>query len=479
MGQRKDSHRNYEVIVSDGLRLRRFALTRLRLQTAVGLGGLLALAAATAVVGWSYERGRNQRMEAKVAALEQQIDQGREHNRVLAGDVRAAVERARDVGRAVGTLHLAFSSMFDSDALAEIEARDPHVQTYRLRLEELVERSAQVQNSLTRIANEMAVGGVLEAPGLAASSMREALASDKRTLAEMRQRLQNWGVDGTSVRGKAMTEAGAAIQEAMRELGELEDDLAQQITRDRESLFGGPVPIVCFIDLDRGMARLVADYMDTLRQSEQLSMEVLSAIEESYQRTGLGGGHPLLGDSPAFSEAGENMARATRGVQELADAFLSLPLGSPMDAFNVSSGYGTRPDPFTGRPRPHEGVDFAAPTGTPILAPAPGTVTHAGALGSYGIVVDVDHGDGIVSRYAHLSRASVAKGDEVGRDTKLGRVGSTGRSTGPHLHYEILVEEEPVDPKQFILAAAPSEDCDTPPTAAVDDEKERADDAHS
>lgn len=117
----------------------------------------------------------------------------------------------------------------------------------------------------------------------------------------------------------------------------------------------------------------------------------------------------------------------------------------------VSSGFGYRRDPFTGRARLHKGMDFGANRGTPVYAPADGVVSFAGREGGYGKIVSIDHGYGIVTRYAHNSRLLVKSGQRVKRWEKISEVGSTGRSSGPHLHYEVRLNGVPVDPEKYIL----------------------------
>ena len=129
----------------------------------------------------------------------------------------------------------------------------------------------------------------------------------------------------------------------------------------------------------------------------------------------------------------------------------SLPTGLPIQGeFRVSSGFGIRNDPFTGLLAMHEGLDFTAPTGTPVVAAAPGTVTRSSFEGSYGQVIEVTHAEGFMTRYAHLSRRRVVEGQVVERGTQLGDVGSTGRSTGPHLHYEVFRKDRPLNPLQVL-----------------------------
>ncbi len=133
-------------------------------------------------------------------------------------------------------------------------------------------------------------------------------------------------------------------------------------------------------------------------------------------------------------------------------AALGLPWGQPIANAPISSGFGARLDPFLGRPAIHTGIDFRAPRDYPARAVAAGTVTAAEWNGSYGNMVDIDHGNGVVTRYGHLDSIAVRVGDNIAAGAKIGRVGSTGRSTGPHLHYEIRLDGEPVDPMRFLAA---------------------------
>ena len=121
----------------------------------------------------------------------------------------------------------------------------------------------------------------------------------------------------------------------------------------------------------------------------------------------------------------------------------------------VSSPFGYRADPFLGRLVLHPGVDLVQDYGSDGHATAGGRVIHAGPMGGYGDMVEIDHGNGLVTRYGHLSEILVAEGQEVTAGALLGRLGSTGRSTGPHLHYEVRVDGEPVDPERFLAAGAP------------------------
>ena len=131
---------------------------------------------------------------------------------------------------------------------------------------------------------------------------------------------------------------------------------------------------------------------------------------------------------------------------------LMTPTQQPLPGADVGSRFGWRIDPFTGRQALHTGLDFQAETGTPIGAAAGGVVVTADAHAQYGQMVEVDHGNGLITRYAHASRLLVKKGDLVKRGQRLALVGSTGRSTGAHLHFEVLVQGVPQDPHKFLVA---------------------------
>jgi murein DD-endopeptidase MepM/ murein hydrolase activator NlpD len=127
-----------------------------------------------------------------------------------------------------------------------------------------------------------------------------------------------------------------------------------------------------------------------------------------------------------------------------------LPSLIPVEGAGMTSNFGYRIDPFTGANSMHEGVDFSAPTGTTILASASGKVIKAEGEAGYGNMVDVDHGNGLVTRYAHASKLLVKEGDLVVRGQPLAEVGSTGRSTAPHLHFEVRLNGVPQNPAKFL-----------------------------
>jgi len=132
---------------------------------------------------------------------------------------------------------------------------------------------------------------------------------------------------------------------------------------------------------------------------------------------------------------------------------ISIPSIKPISTFTFTSAFGVRSDPFHGYAAMHAGIDLASPTGTPIYATADGMVDRADWFGGYGNMVDIDHGKGIATRYGHMSRIVAHAGDRVKRGDLIGYVGSTGRSTGSHLHYEVRIDGHAVNPIPFLQSA--------------------------
>jgi murein DD-endopeptidase MepM/ murein hydrolase activator NlpD len=156
----------------------------------------------------------------------------------------------------------------------------------------------------------------------------------------------------------------------------------------------------------------------------------------------------------AFQEAYLRASAVLEQMTQLLTGMRHVPLITPVSGpqFERTSGFGARVDPFTGRYAFHPGLDFAGPTGAVVRATAPGRVMWAGARGTYGKLVEINHGYGIHTRYAHLSSVTVQVGAWVAEGTPIGKLGSTGRSTGPHVHYEVWYDDVVRNPRKFIEA---------------------------
>lgn len=211
------------------------------------------------------------------------------------------------------------------------------------------------------------------------------------------------------------------------------------------------------LGLDRFEKELAPRALATLRTPEPKPVEPMTLRDVSPVESGLGG--PLL---PAFPPAegngfDEHLVRADRALLRAGNSqtvLKRLPLARPLPSdHDITSSFGTRLDPFTRGLAMHSGIDFRAPTGTAVRATAPGKVIEAGYNGGYGRMVEIDHGNGLSTRYAHLSSILVSEGDVIRAGQVLGSVGSTGRSTGPHLHYEVRIDDDATDPMRFLRAS--------------------------
>jgi murein DD-endopeptidase MepM/ murein hydrolase activator NlpD len=162
-------------------------------------------------------------------------------------------------------------------------------------------------------------------------------------------------------------------------------------------------------------------------------------------RSGGGQGGPYIAlDGPRAAELEKNRQEALRKLAKM------LPLRAPLNHYEIDSPFGPRIDPINHHASFHPGLDLGAPYKTPVYSTAAGTVVFTGAREGYGRTVEISHGHGIVTLYAHLHRILVARGQKVGAHVEVGELGSTGRSTGPHLHYEVDVDGTPLDPAKFM-----------------------------
>ena len=188
---------------------------------------------------------------------------------------------------------------------------------------------------------------------------------------------------------------------------------------------------------------------------------------EPGKAPGRGGPAPTLSRDLSVDEFGSLLSELSHAVEERSDQLTVLeallvstsinkkflPSLAPVDGGWLSSSFGWRIDPFSGQKSFHEGLDFPSESGTPIVAAASGKVIFADVHPQYGKMVEVDHGNGLVTRYAHASRLFVKEGDFILRGQKIAAVGSTGRATGPHLHFEVRLNGVPQNPGRFLLSA--------------------------
>jgi murein DD-endopeptidase MepM/ murein hydrolase activator NlpD len=221
--------------------------------------------------------------------------------------------------------------------------------------------------------------------------------------------------------------------------------------------------------------------LERVEQQQQAALQALETRTERRARrirsvlTDLGLGEARIARAPAASTAGTGgplipipppspeasaferqvfrVQSVLREQDRLTQIVGQIPLGRPhAGELELSSGFGARLDPFLRSWAMHSGIDFRGATGEPVFASGGGRVSHAGSMGGYGLMVEIDHGNGLSTRYAHLSRIETKEGETVRAGHRIGRVGSTGRSTGPHLHYETRINGDAIDPMRFVRA---------------------------
>ncbi len=208
------------------------------------------------------------------------------------------------------------------------------------------------------------------------------------------------------------------------------------------------------------LARVDAGQRATVLRLEAIARARLDRAEIALRTLGIPANTAARG-GPALPPA----LRAPRGdtllarlddtltrMAELEELVAALPSSMPAAQMSLSSAFGVRHDPFNGTPTMHAGLDFTGAHGEPIRSAARGTVRFVGTMGGYGNVVEVDHGHGIVTRYAHLSSFTTRPGAAVEAGDHIGRMGSTGRSTGTHLHFEVRMDGAAVNPRRFLEA---------------------------
>ena len=197
-----------------------------------------------------------------------------------------------------------------------------------------------------------------------------------------------------------------------------------------------------------------ADVVAPLRAAQDAKPSALGTGDAQFRQ--------LFSDWRSFDRIAAPLASAAIAtVPAIVSATaVSIPSRMPVETVRLSSSFGMRNHPVLGGRRAHNGVDLASPTGTPIVATADGVVSRAEWFSSYGLYVQLEHGAQIETRYGHMSRLNVSAGQQVRKGDVIGFVGSTGRSTGPHLHYEVRIAGAPVNPVPYMesaeLAQAPA-----------------------
>ncbi len=279
-------------------------------------------------------------------------------------------------------------------------------------------------------------------------------------------RLSAWGLNLLVVFGVLALIGGAfTVRRQTRNLGspahveaveggraELQTELVN-LNQSMESLFQGLLEAQSIAVKARSVVGLhptpaVADTADLLQSAEV----AVAALDDTALASA------MLSSAVQVDEALHEARALKTSFREIvhnmdaeASVWARIPSIPPVNARRISSGFGLRRDPFTGQLAWHKGLDLSSPKGTPVRAPAEGRVLRAGRYHGYGLLVEIDHGNGIHTRYGHNSRLLVHPGQMVRRGQVISYVGQTGRASAPHLHYEVLLHGTEVDPQPYVL----------------------------
>ena len=209
------------------------------------------------------------------------------------------------------------------------------------------------------------------------------------------------------------------------------------------------------VQIESNQMAEVSELREQLRTQSKEVGKILTSIgikTDPAPQFGIGGPLQEMSDVKDFDSHLLALETSLDYYDKLTAKLRAAPIGTPVNNPVVSSLFGTRIDPFTGRQAMHSGIDFKAKSGTTVLATGYGKVVKAGRHGGYGNMVEIEHENGLTTRYGHLKKVLVKKGQIVSTGQKVGKVGSTGRSTGPHLHYEVRKSDHAINPVKFLRA---------------------------
>ena len=198
----------------------------------------------------------------------------------------------------------------------------------------------------------------------------------------------------------------------------------------------------------------IAKVEDVIRRTG-LKLDKVVPVDPK-QATGQGGPFEALLPDMMLNDEDDalrvELSRRLERWEQVVGVYASLPISKPLKKYTITSPFGTRVDPINGRRSVHNGLDLAGPYKQEVTATAPGVVTFAGRRTAYGRVIDIDHGHGLVTRYGHLAKIKVKVGQKVDLGSVIALLGSSGRSTGPHVHYEVRYNDKPINPSKFMKA---------------------------
>lgn len=326
----------------------------------------------------------------------------------------------------------------------------------------LVEQNDNLQRHLREVEQRLANA---ESERMRASVMHETLVDRLRKID-----LQVRGIASNSPDIKAVVATlEQSIVEAMAERGRLAVE-GDRLAGERDSLKAE------IRELERRQGAINVSHEATIVQLSERTQAGIEGLKRLIGRTGLDADKVVAEQSPGgiggpFVPAANKknkdkdkdddkghanlvgLGSQIGRLEEMRKLLRSLPVGAPLESYNLMGTFGVRHDPFSGQLAMHNGLDLAAPMRTPVMTTGPGVVVVAGWSGEFGNMVEINHGYGVSTRYGHLSRVYVKPGQRVTARHVIGLVGTTGRSTGPHVHYEVLNDGKNLNPAKFLEAA--------------------------
>jgi len=320
----------------------------------------------------------------------------------------------------------------------------------------LVEQNETLQQHLKDVSDRLATA---EGERARAAAQHEELVARMRKLDEQVRAIASRHSEFSSL----MSTLSSGLDDAMAERGRLAVE-ADRLAADRNAVNAE------MAELSRQQTQMQANHEATIERLSQRTQAGIDMLKRLISRTGLdpdkvlptnadsgGMGGPFVPIPPGAEDKTRaklvGLGSQIGKLAQMRKLLHSLPAGAPLDNYNLMSPFGVRRDPITGQLAMHAGVDLAGSYHEPVKATGPGEVKVAGWSGEYGNMVEIDHGYGLMTRYAHLARVQVKVGQRVAYHQVIGIMGSTGRSTGPHVHYEVLSDGKNLNPAKFLEAA--------------------------
>ncbi|WP_324474623.1 MULTISPECIES: M23 family metallopeptidase [unclassified Novosphingobium] len=336
--------------------------------------------------------------------------------------------------------------------------------------------SSRVQMTAAGVVAALLLFWILSMAGMAASSYlanrdRDSLLDREAKVASSESRLKAYGDDIGKVADDLKRRQDFIDKVTQAHIGDLPKDeqVGETVSNSQTEASATVKKVSLFLPEAAALAEIEARQLAFIEGLTRLADRRSAAAEAKLVRLGLNPqamlaslddksaqGGPLImlataadgSIDPRFQRFGLSLAR----MEALERSVAALPQALPASLEYISSGFGYRADPFTGGADFHPGLDFKGPMGAPIYAAARGTVSFVGQRSGYGNVVEIDHGNGLITRYAHMSGFRTVVGKPVMPGELIGLIGSTGRSTGPHLHFEVRINDRPVNPRPFLEA---------------------------